>query len=180
MMRSNSWLELFVTPGSTFSCHLTSLERTVAQQPDHRIETSFLDRSLSAVGDQCRPSSLQRVKMRLSRPMPFKWAISLTLIRRFVYGVVQGQFAGKGIELPGCWTSKGFSCPHFLGVLRHVQCLATITRCVGKFAAWALLGHLSDPPERSVVAVRAASIRTHCRLPFDPPALSTPMQRIAR
>ena len=179
MMRSNSWLELFVAPGSTFSCHVTSLERTVARQPGQRIETSFLDRSLPAVGDQCRPSSLQRVKMGLSRPMPFKWANSLTLIRRFVYGVVQGQFAGKGIELPGCWTSKGFSCPHFLGVLRHVQCLATITRCVGEFATRALLGHLSDPPERSVVAVRAASIRTHCRLPFDPPALSTPMQRIA-
>ena len=158
---------------------------------------TFLRRSCIANADSCRmptwpihSSSVRReqkscaavhrrIAMRLSRILRFLKTIALTKIRRVVYVGIWGQIAGKGTELPGCWTSKGFSCPHFLGVLRHVRCLTPITRCVGKFVAWALLSHLPGPPERSVTAFMAVAIRTHCRLPFDPPAPSTPTQRIA-
>ena len=179
MMRSRSWLTGLASAMPSQRAWVSQLAcsgRYVA----HRIKISLRNFSWPSSSHASRKSSDLRPIVRLSRIFRFLSTVELTKIRPVVYGVDEGHLSGKGTELPGCWTSNGFSCPRFLGVLRHVQCLATITRCVGEFAAWALLGHLSDPPERSVVAVRAASIRTHCRLPFDPPALSTPMQRIAR
>ena len=130
-------------------------------------------------------SSRQRVPVRLSRISRFLWAIELTLIRHIVYGNVQGQFSGKGIELPGCETLKGFWFSRAVGALRCVNPLSTATRATRRarnVVALALLGPpLPDPPERTVITSTAAAIvpRVGCYPPTFAVDRVAAMERIA-
>ena len=118
----------------------------------------------------------RRSTMRLSRILRFLKTIALTKIRRVVYVGDWGQTAGKGTELPGCWTSNGISCPRVLGVLRYVDCHVPDRRDASRISALMLLGPMPVPPDRLAIAFRAIA---HCCPPICLPALKTVSNRIA-